>query len=60
VLYNVCKQHNPRSYFVSSPEDLQAEWFADIHSVGVCGATSTPQWLMEKVAERIKEVSSGQ
>lgn len=59
VLFNVCKQHNPKSYFVSSPDDLRTEWFTAIQSVGVCGATSTPQWLMEKVADRIKEVSGG-
>ncbi|HEY3372445.1 MAG TPA: 4-hydroxy-3-methylbut-2-enyl diphosphate reductase [Prolixibacteraceae bacterium] len=55
VLFDVCKQNNERSYFVSSPEDLQSSWFTAIETVGVCGATSTPQWLMEKVAERIKE-----
>jgi len=55
VLFNVCKQHNAQSYFVSSPEDMQSQWFIGIETVGVCGATSTPQWLMEKVAERIKE-----
>ena len=56
VLFDVCKQHNVRSYFVSSPEDLRTDWFTGIDSVGVCGATSTPQWLMEKVAQRIKEI----
>lgn len=55
VLFDVCKQHNPQSYFVSSLEDLVDEWFTGIQTVGVCGATSTPQWLMEKVADRIKE-----
>lgn len=55
VLFNVCKQHNERSYFVSSPEDLLAHWFSGIETVGVCGATSTPQWLMEKIAGRVKE-----
>ena len=55
VLFDVCKNHNPRSYFVSSPEYLLNGWFTGIQTVGVCGATSTPQWLMEKVAQRIKE-----
>lgn len=53
VLFDVCKKINYRSYFVSSPEDLKAEWFSGIETVGVCGATSTPQWLMEKVAGKI-------
>jgi len=55
VLFDVCKKHNSNSYFVSSPEDLQADWFSGVEKVGVCGATSTPQWLMEKVADRIKQ-----
>lgn len=55
VLYNVCKERNPESYFVTSPNDLNAEWFSGAKRVGVCGATSTPQWLMEKVADRIKQ-----
>lgn len=55
VLFEVCKKQNGRSYFVSSPEDLQPEWFSGIEKVGICGATSTPQWLMEKVAQRINQ-----
>jgi 4-hydroxy-3-methylbut-2-enyl diphosphate reductase len=55
VLFDVCKKQNDRSYFVSSPDDLQANWFSGVNTVGVCGATSTPQWLMEKVAERINQ-----
>jgi 4-hydroxy-3-methylbut-2-enyl diphosphate reductase len=55
VLFDVCKKQNDRSYFVSSPDDLQANWFSGVNTVGVCGATSTPQWLMEKVAKRINQ-----
>jgi 4-hydroxy-3-methylbut-2-enyl diphosphate reductase len=55
VLYNVCKQYNEQSYFVSSPEDLQVGWFTGLNTVGVCGATSTPQWLMDKIAAQIRE-----
>lgn len=57
VLFDVCKQHNPRSYFVSSPDDLKAEWFSGAESLGISGATSTPQWLMERIAERAKQLS---
>src|SRR5690606_25757071 len=46
ALYSVCKQHNPNSYFVENEEELEKEWFADAQSVGICGATSTPMWLM--------------
>ncbi|OFX51003.1 MAG: 4-hydroxy-3-methylbut-2-enyl diphosphate reductase [Bacteroidetes bacterium GWB2_41_8] len=54
VLFDVCKKHNPCSYFVSSPDDIQSEWFSGVEKVGICGATSTPQWLMEMVAEKIR------
>lgn len=55
VLFDVCSKYNKHSYFVSSPEDLYVDWFSGVETVGVCGATSTPQWLMEQVASRIKE-----
>ncbi len=53
ILYDACLQTNRRSYFISFPEELNYEWFSDAGSVGVCGATSTPRWLMEQVRERI-------
>ncbi len=55
VLFEVCKKQNEYSYFVSSPDDLRADWFSGVETVGVCGATSTPQWLMERVAARIEQ-----
>lgn len=53
VLFDVCKDINPNTYFVSSKEDLQKEWFAENDTVGICGATSTPQWQMEEVRDTI-------
>ena len=56
-LFAECHRANERSYFISSADELEAAWFADdVKSIGVCGATSTPKWLMEKVADRIKEI----
>ena len=49
VLYDVCKKFNDQSYFISNVEELDLSWFAENDSVGICGATSTPMWLMEKV-----------
>ena len=49
VLYQVCKDTNPNTYFVSKVEELQPEWFEGGSSIGICGATSTPMWLMEEV-----------
>lgn len=54
ALFGVCAAENPRSYFVENEEEVQPEWFSGSDSVGICGATSTPMWLMEKVAERIR------
>lgn len=56
ALYGVCKKINDRSYFVENEEELQKEWFNQNESVGICGATSTPMWLMEKVADTIKQL----
>lgn len=56
-LFAECHRANERSYFISSADELEAVWFADdVKSIGVCGATSTPKWLMEKVADRIKKI----
>ncbi|MFZ4100484.1 MAG: 4-hydroxy-3-methylbut-2-enyl diphosphate reductase [Sphingobacterium thalpophilum] len=49
VLFEVCKSINPNTYFVSSEEELSKEFFSPDNTVGICGATSTPLWLMEKV-----------
>ena len=53
MLYQVCRQINPNSHFVTGPEELVTEWFKPGDSVGICGATSTPQWLMEAVKESL-------
>jgi 4-hydroxy-3-methylbut-2-enyl diphosphate reductase len=53
MLYAVCKNVNSNSYFVSSPDELKKEWFEGKKSAGVCGATSTPKWLIDKTKETI-------
>lgn len=53
VLYNVCKERNPDTYFISRTEELRQEWFASSDTVGICGATSTPMWLMEEIRDKI-------
>ena len=55
ALYEVCLEENPHTHFISHPADLHPLWFASRPaSTGVCGASSTPGWLMEKVAEKIR------
>jgi 4-hydroxy-3-methylbut-2-enyl diphosphate reductase len=49
ALYQVCLSENPRSYFIESEEEIDQDWFLQAERVGICGATSTPMWLMEQV-----------
>jgi len=56
VLYDACKSVNRRTYFVESSSELDLDLFANVSTVGVCGATSTPLWLMEQVAEAIRKI----
>lgn len=54
VLFDVCKKTNPNTYFVSSKDEVQREWFNAGDTVGICGATSTPMWLMEEIRDRLE------
>jgi 4-hydroxy-3-methylbut-2-enyl diphosphate reductase len=51
VLYHVCKETNPQTHFISNVAEIQPAWFQPGQSVGICGATSTPMWLMEQVRD---------
>lgn len=55
MLYNACLQVNPRSYIVDNPAAIEREWFTNAETVGICGATSTPTWLMESCKEVISK-----
>lgn len=68
-LHDICRKHNPNTFFISSPQELRKEDFVISENgegplrdrfsrIGICGATSTPMWLMESVADRIKSFSS--
>ncbi|MFD1256010.1 4-hydroxy-3-methylbut-2-enyl diphosphate reductase [Mucilaginibacter terrae] len=56
MLYAVCKEANPQTYFVSAIQDLRREWFTPNQRIGICGATSTPMWLMEAVKTKLAEM----
>ncbi len=56
MLYSVCKSINPDTHFVSSPEEIQVSWFNGKKSAGICGATSTPKWLIEKIRDIISNI----
>ena len=53
MLYSVCKNINPQTYFISSPEEIDRSWFEGKKTVGICGATSTPKWLLENIYDFI-------
>lgn len=55
ALHSVCESVNPQSYFISNEEEIDPKWLEKADSVGVCGATSTPMWLMERVADYISK-----
>jgi 4-hydroxy-3-methylbut-2-enyl diphosphate reductase len=55
VLYDVCLKSNPNTYFISDPAELKPDLFQENDKVGICGATSTPMWLMEKVRDILQE-----
>lgn len=57
VLFELCRSANPRTYMVGSVRDIDGKWFKPSDSVGVCGATSTPKWLLEEVARHISTIS---
>lgn len=56
VLFEECKKANSNTYLISDPQEINPQWLQNISSVGVCGATSTPKWLMESVAKAVKEI----
>jgi 4-hydroxy-3-methylbut-2-enyl diphosphate reductase len=56
MLYSVCKSINPDTHFVSSPEEIERSWFEGKRSAGICGATSTPKWLIEKIRDIISNI----
>lgn len=55
VLYEACLEVNPNTYFISSPEELKKEWTTGAESIGICGATSTPAWLMQQTYDILVE-----
>ncbi len=56
ILYNNCKEVNPRTYLISNETHIDTSWLKDADSIGICGATSTPRWLMEKVRDHVLKV----
>lgn len=58
VLFEVCHGANPACHLIEEPSEIDPEWLKGVESVGICGATSTPGWLMQQVAEQVKRWSA--
>jgi len=59
VLYNECLRVNANSHLVEGPAEIQAQWLQGVATVGICGATSTPKWLMEQCRDALREMQTG-
>ncbi len=57
ALFEICKTNNARSYFIEDENELKISWLRNVNKVGICGATSTPKWLMQKVADTVKSLN---
>lgn len=58
ILYQICRDVNARTYLVSSMSEVDEQWFENAETVGICGATSTPMWLMEEIAAKIMKIQA--
>ena len=56
ILFAHCREVNDNAHLVANPDMIDSQWLASAHSIGICGATSTPRWLMEEVANRANEI----
>ena len=56
VLFNECLRVNPNTHLIEDPGEIQPEWLEGIQTVGICGATSTPKWLMEQCRDTIQQM----
>lgn len=58
VLFRACLDKNPNSYLIEGPDEIKPEWFRNVKSVGICGATSTPKWLMERCKTKVENINT--
>lgn len=56
ILYNECLNVNKNTHFISNENEIDDTWFAAVDSIGICGATSTPRWLMENVKTHVQQL----
>jgi 4-hydroxy-3-methylbut-2-enyl diphosphate reductase len=56
ILFSHCREVNENAHLVANPDMIDAAWLKNAHTIGICGATSTPRWLMEQVANKANEI----
>ena len=56
VLFDECRSVNPHSYMIDAANEIEPRWLIECHSLGICGATSTPKWLMEECKIRVEQL----
>ena len=56
VLFHECLRVNPNSHLIEGPDEIDPNWLQSVSTVGICGATSTPKWLMEQCRDAIANV----
>ena len=57
ILFNECSDVNPNTHFISNENEIDPKWLTEVDSIGICGATSTPRWLMENVKARVQQLT---
>lgn len=60
ILYNECLEVNSNTHFISNENEIDPNWIKDIESIGICGATSTPRWLMDNVKTHLLQLINNQ
>ena len=59
VLFNECRSVNANSHLIEGPDEIDASWLNGVSTVGICGATSTPKWLMEQCRDKLQQKDFG-
>lgn len=58
ILFGECRDVNPNTHLISNPDEIDPEWLDGVNSIGICGATSTPRWLMENVRDHLAKITA--
>lgn len=57
ILFGECRDVNPNTHLISNPDEIEIGWLEGVNTIGICGATSTPRWLMENVRDHLVKIT---